>query len=326
LHSDVIGYLEQLANPTINHIEKKKLIPPKCVMTTGLLVLLYATRAFGGDLVDTVIAMDTYPWLPTHDPFLDPEQNAIARDNAVKALRRKIKEGTLHKVTFMNRTGPDRNKILAAGSDEAAVGLCMERKLRDKYISMPNRKGKKRKQPGKWRIDFYPVHYPSCAHQAPNHGTVASSTDLEGAGASERTQTSLVSPTTTPISPGAVAAPVAPDGFDEFFDCVGSVVGAGEAPPCGSNAIGAGSGGAQGGSNPPSHKTDLTEDEELLSEAASLLVAPVSTVPLEETIPTRLVDSSIGSTSCAAVGGGGGGSSVCAPMHGRRRARRGHAL
>ena len=161
MHPDVIGYLEQLANPTIKLIDKKRLIPPKCVVTTGLLVLLYATRAFDGDFVDTVIAMDTHPWLP-HDPFLDPEQNTIARDNAVKALRRRIKEGTLHKVTSMNGTGTDtdRKLITSNGSDYAAVKLCMERKLRDNYVSMPKKKGKKRKQPGKWRIVFIPCTSP----------------------------------------------------------------------------------------------------------------------------------------------------------------------
>ena len=185
MHPDVIGYLEQLANPTIKLIDKKRLIPPKCVVTTGLLVLLYATRAFDGDFVDTVIAMDTHPWLP-HDPFLDPEQNTIARNNAVKALRRRIKEGTLHKVTSMNGTGTDtdRKLITSNGSDYAAVKLCMERKLRNNYVSMPKKKGKKRKQPGKWPHRLYSVHFPSSAHQAPNHETVASSdnsTDQEGA-------------------------------------------------------------------------------------------------------------------------------------------------
>ena len=79
------------------------------------------------------------PWTPA--PFLDPEQDTIARDNAVKALRRRIKEGTLHKVTSMNGTGTDtdRKLITSNGSDYAAVKLCMERKLRDNYVSMPKK-------------------------------------------------------------------------------------------------------------------------------------------------------------------------------------------
>jgi hypothetical protein len=119
----------------------KTVVPPTCPVTTGLLVALHLTAHGKKDLLDCVIQMDTHPWITVFDMTNEKEHaRAVIRCRA--RLLSRITD-TLKKA--VGRGGKGRVKVTGKDSDPADTNKCLNRLLCEKYVPMPD-KIRKRKR------------------------------------------------------------------------------------------------------------------------------------------------------------------------------------
>ena len=116
-----MDYLTRRHNSSV----KKNEMPPKCDVTTALLILLKVTGHGKQDLTEQVLATDTYDWC----------------SSGADALRYKI-TGTLGKV--WGDKGVDRKGMLKSGADSEDIKRCLTRRLHEDYVSMPTKKQKRK--------------------------------------------------------------------------------------------------------------------------------------------------------------------------------------
>ena len=119
--SPIVDYLTRRHNSSL----KKNEVPPKCDVTTALLILLKVTGHGKQDLAEQVFAIDTYEWCSSD----------------ADALRYKI-TSTLGKV--WGNKGVDRAKMLKSGADPVDIKRCLTRRLHEDYVSMPAKKQKRK--------------------------------------------------------------------------------------------------------------------------------------------------------------------------------------
>ena len=100
-------------------------MPPKCDVTTALLILLKVTGHGKQDLAEQVFAIDTYDWCSSD----------------ADALRYKI-TSTLGKV--WGNKGVDRMRMLKSGADPEDTKRCLTRRLHENYVSIPTKKQKRK--------------------------------------------------------------------------------------------------------------------------------------------------------------------------------------
>ena len=120
--SPIVDYLTRRHNSSV----KKNEMPPKCDVTTGLLILLKVTGHGKQDLAEQVFAIDTYEWCSSD----------------ADALRYKI-TSTLGKV--WGKEGVDRKRMLLSGADSEDIKRCLTRRLHEDYVSMPTKKQKRKR-------------------------------------------------------------------------------------------------------------------------------------------------------------------------------------
>ena len=101
-------------------------MPPKCDVTTALLILLKVTGHGKQDLAEQVFAIDTYEWCSSY----------------ADAPRCKV-TSTLGKV--WGNKGVDRAKMLKSGADPVDIKRCLTRRLHEDYVSMPAKKQKRKR-------------------------------------------------------------------------------------------------------------------------------------------------------------------------------------
>ena len=118
----ILDYLTRRDNSSV----EKNEVPPKCDVTTALLILLKATGHGKQDLVEQVFAIDTYEWCSSD----------------ADALRYKI-TSTLGKV--WGNKGVDRMRMLKSGADPEDTKRCLTRRLHENYVSMPTKKQKRKR-------------------------------------------------------------------------------------------------------------------------------------------------------------------------------------
>ena len=102
-------------------------MPPKCDVTTALLILLKVTGHGKQDLAEQVLAIDTYDWC----------------SSGADALRYKI-TSTLGKV--WGDKGVDRMRMLKSGADPEDTKRCLTRRLHENYVSIPTKKQKQKRK------------------------------------------------------------------------------------------------------------------------------------------------------------------------------------
>ena len=117
-----MDYLTRRHNSSL----KKNEVPPKCDVTTALLILLKVTGHGKQDLAEQVFAIDTYEWC----------------SSGADALRYKI-TSTLGKVS--GKEGVDRKRMLLSGADSEDIKRCLTRRLHEDYVSMPTKKQKRKR-------------------------------------------------------------------------------------------------------------------------------------------------------------------------------------
>ena len=109
----VVNYLTRRENNTLRRNE----LPPKCAVTTALLIPLRVTANGKQDLMEKVPEMDTHEWVrETSDA---PEER-----RARERLRKKI-EGTLKKV--VGNKAVDRKLMIKPFADPNDIHKCMTR-------------------------------------------------------------------------------------------------------------------------------------------------------------------------------------------------------
>ena len=118
----IVDYLTRCHNSSV----KKNEMPPKCDVTTALLILLKVTGHGKQDLAEQVLAIDTYDWC----------------SNGADGLRYKIMS-TLGKV--WGKEGVDRKRMLLSGADSEDIKRCLTRRLHEDYVSMPTKKQKRKR-------------------------------------------------------------------------------------------------------------------------------------------------------------------------------------
>jgi hypothetical protein len=111
-------------------------IAPKCAVTTGLLIALHHTAHGTDDVVDRVIEMDDHPWVSIPDD-LSKEEHESMRKRCRHFLGDRIRS-ILKK--FIGPHAKDRSKLTKAGCDRADISRCLNCLLRDKYVSMPQKR------------------------------------------------------------------------------------------------------------------------------------------------------------------------------------------
>ena len=119
----ILDYLTRRDNSSV----EKNEVPPKCDVTTALLILLKATGHGKQDLVEQVFAIDTYDWC----------------SSGADALRYKI-TSTLGKVS--GKEGVDRKRMLLSGADSEDIKRCLTRRLHENYVSMPTKRRKQERE------------------------------------------------------------------------------------------------------------------------------------------------------------------------------------
>ena len=128
----ILDYLTRRENSSV----EKNEVPPKCDVTTALLILLEVTGRGKQDLVEQVLDIDTYEWCSRYaDDF---EHLRMAK----KLLHYKI-TSTLGKV--WGNKGVDRAKMLKSGADPVDIKRCLTRRLHEDYVSMPAKKQKRKR-------------------------------------------------------------------------------------------------------------------------------------------------------------------------------------
>jgi hypothetical protein len=139
LHPDVIGFLERRHLNAAMQTE----IPPKCAVTTGLLIALHHTAHGKNDVLDRVIEMDDHPWVSVPVDLSKEEQEAM-RNRCRVSLRNRIRF-ILGK--FVGPNAKDRSKLAKAGGSELAdIRRCLNCLLRDTYVPMPGKRVESRKK------------------------------------------------------------------------------------------------------------------------------------------------------------------------------------
>ena len=128
----ILDYLTRRDNSSV----EKNEVPPKCDVTTALLILLEVTGRGKQDLVEQVLDIDTYEWCSRYaDDF---EHLRMAK----KLLHYKI-TSTLGKV--WGNKGVDRMRMLKSGADPEDTKRCLTRRLHENYVSMPTKKQKRKR-------------------------------------------------------------------------------------------------------------------------------------------------------------------------------------
>ena len=126
-----MDYLTRRHNSSL----KKNEVPPKCDVTTALLILLKVTGRGKQDLVEQVLDIDTYEWCSC-----DADDSEHLR--MTKGLLYKI-TSTLGKVS--GKEGVDRKRMLLSGADSEDIKRCLTRRLHEDYVSMPTKKQKRKR-------------------------------------------------------------------------------------------------------------------------------------------------------------------------------------
>ena len=129
--SPIVDYLTRRHNSSL----KKNEVPPKCDVTTALLILLKVTGRGKQDLVEQVLDIDTYEWCSC-----DADDSEHLR--MTKGLLYKI-TSTLGKVS--GKEGADRKRMLLSGADSKDTKRCLTRRLHEDYVSMPTKKQKRKR-------------------------------------------------------------------------------------------------------------------------------------------------------------------------------------
>ena len=129
--SPIVDYLTRRHNSSL----KKNEVPPKCDVTTALLILLKVTGRGKQDLVEQVLDIDTYEWCSC-----DADDSEHLR--MTKGLLYKI-TSTLGKVS--GKEGVDRKRMLLSGADSKDTKRCLTRRLHEDYVSMPTKKQKRKR-------------------------------------------------------------------------------------------------------------------------------------------------------------------------------------
>ena len=128
----IVDYLTRCHNSSV----KKNEVPPKCDITTALLILLKVTGRWKQDLVEQVLDIDTYEWCSC-----DADDSEHLR--MTKGLLYKI-TSTLGKVS--GKEGADRKRMLLSGADSEDIKRCLTRRLHEDYVSMPTKKQKQKRK------------------------------------------------------------------------------------------------------------------------------------------------------------------------------------
>jgi hypothetical protein len=102
------AYLKRRNNNTAADTE----VPPKCPVTTGLLIALLYTGHGKDDLVERVIEIDTHPWLDV--PNMCTEEEGASALKIIRSVLLKNIKATLSKAA--NVHGKDGRKLLYKGS------------------------------------------------------------------------------------------------------------------------------------------------------------------------------------------------------------------
>ena len=110
-------------------------VPPKCDVTTALLILLKVTGRGKQDLVEQVLDIDTYEWCSC-------DADDCEHLRMTKGLLYKI-TSTLGKVS--GKEGVDRKRMLLSGADSKDTKRCLTRRLHEDYVSMPTKKQKRKR-------------------------------------------------------------------------------------------------------------------------------------------------------------------------------------
>ena len=126
----IVDYLTRCHNSSV----KKNEVPPKCDVTTALLILLKVTGRGKQDLVEQVLDIDTYEWCSC-------DADDCEHLRMTKGLQYKI-TSTLGKV--WGNKGVDRAKMLKSGADPVDIKRCLTRRLHEDYVSMPTKKQKRK--------------------------------------------------------------------------------------------------------------------------------------------------------------------------------------
>ena len=129
--SPIVDYLTRRHNSSL----KKNEVPPKCDVTTALLILLKVTGRGKQDLVEQVLDIDTYEWCSC-------DADDCEHLRMTKGLQYKI-TSTLGKV--WGNKGVDRAKMLKSGADPVDIKRCLTRRLHEDYVSMPAKKQKRKR-------------------------------------------------------------------------------------------------------------------------------------------------------------------------------------
>ena len=130
--SPIVDYLTRRHNSSL----KKNEVPPKCDVTTALLILLKVTGRGKQDLVEQVLDIDTYEWCSC-------DADDCEHLRMTKGLQYKI-TSTLGKV--WGNKGVDRAKMLKSGADPVDIKRCLTRRLHEDYVSMPTKRRKQERE------------------------------------------------------------------------------------------------------------------------------------------------------------------------------------